>query len=76
MFPSDNDNCPSTGTDIKITASGAANADITRHDFTLGELPFEAGKNWHCKWKISAPDLASVAIDGTTIDEREANGWL
>jgi len=77
FIPSDASNCAADGnTNIVVDASGDSNAKIYKHEFS-GTLPRAEGKNWHCKWKISAnPSLVPNAIAGTSKTVREGNGWL
>jgi hypothetical protein len=75
-MPSDADNCPSgDDVEIKLTATGESGQQTVRFDFD-GSIAQSERANWHCKWKLSAEALAPVDIGGTTIENRESNGWL
>ena len=75
LWPSDQANCPDD-TNVVINRSGEGNSIIKKHSFN-GVLPNLDARNWNCKWKISASNnLLPTAISGTSVAEREKNGWI
>lgn len=76
LMPADADNCPSgNDVEIKLTATGDSGQQTVKFDFD-GSVAESERRNWNCKWKASAEALTTVAIGGTTIENRENNGWL
>lgn len=73
MWPSDASNCPD---DTNIVIDSTGTEIIKKHTFS-GVMPNSNAEFWHCKWKVSAASsLLPQAISGTTIAERDNNGWI
>lgn len=48
---------------------------MTKHEFS-GTVPNANAADWHCKYKISAPTLATEALDAAKSARDSTNGYI